>query len=114
LLKQNQESLICSCAARENHTDAEAEADLKKIAISPSAGLVDTTSTDVTAVNCTLSGDHVVWRWSPGPFNFPYLRRRIGLVVVPAAIAGCTVIAKPSERCPAFSTVSANCSPAGY
>ena len=88
--------------AGKNHLDAEAEADLlpKKIAISLSAGLARTPQ--------LLGGSlepQVVWRprgvaMVLGPFNFP-LHLLHGLVV-PALAVGCTVIAKPSERCPAL------------
>jgi succinylglutamic semialdehyde dehydrogenase len=86
--------------AGKNRADAEAEADLlpKKIAISLDAGLTRTPQ--------TLAGGgepQVFWRPRGvavvlGPFNFP-LHLLHGLVV-PALAVGCTVVAKPSERCP--------------
>ncbi len=83
-----------------NRTDAEAEADLlpKKIAISLDAGLARTPQ------RLTAGSEPQVF-WRPrgvavvlGPFNFP-LHLLHGLVV-PALAVGCTVVAKPSERCP--------------
>lgn len=86
--------------AGKNHVDAEAEADLlpKKIAISLDAGLARTPQTLIGA-----NEPQVFWRPRGvavvlGPFNFP-LHLLHGLVV-PALAVGCTVIAKPSERCP--------------
>jgi succinylglutamic semialdehyde dehydrogenase len=88
--------------AGKNHLDAEAEADLlpKKIAISLAAGLARTPQ-----LLTTNSEPQIVWRPRGvavvlGPFNFP-LHLLHGLVV-PALAVGCTVIAKPSERCPAL------------
>lgn len=86
--------------AGKNRVDAEAEADLlpKKIAISLDAGLARTPQT------LTVGSEPQVF-WRPrgvavvlGPFNFP-LHLLHGLVV-PALAVGCTVVAKPSERCP--------------
>lgn len=86
--------------AGKNCIDAEAEADLlpKKIAISLEAGLARTPQT-------VVSGHEPQVFWRPrgvavilGPFNFP-LHLLHGLVV-PALAVGCTVVAKPSERCP--------------
>jgi succinylglutamic semialdehyde dehydrogenase len=86
--------------AGKNRTDAEAEADLlpKKIAISLDAGLARTPQTLASS-----SEPQVLWRPRGvavvlGPFNFP-LHLLHGLVV-PALAVGCTVVAKPSERCP--------------
>lgn len=86
--------------AGKNRTEAEAEADLlpKKIAISLDAGLARTPQR-LTAG----SEPQVLWRPRGvavvlGPFNFP-LHLLHGLVV-PALAVGCTVVAKPSERCP--------------
>jgi succinylglutamic semialdehyde dehydrogenase len=86
--------------AGKNSADAEAEADLlpKKIAISLDAGLARTPQTLVAH-----SEPQVFWRPRGvavvlGPFNFP-LHLLHGLVV-PALAVGCTVVAKPSERCP--------------
>lgn len=86
--------------AGKNRSDAEAEADLlpKKIAISLDAGLARTPQT--LAANAE---PQVFWRPRGvavvlGPFNFP-LHLLHGLVV-PALAVGCTVVAKPSERCP--------------
>ncbi len=86
--------------AGKNRADAEAEADLlpKKIAISLDAGLARTPQ----AVN-SASDPHTFWRPRGvaailGPFNFP-LHLFHGLIV-PALTVGCTVVAKPSERCP--------------
>lgn len=86
--------------AGKNHTDAEAEADLlpKKIAISLDAGLARTPQSLLAS-----SEPQVYWRPRGvavvlGPFNFP-LHLLHGLVV-PALAVGCTVVAKPSERCP--------------
>ena len=88
--------------AGKNHLDAEAEADLlpKKIAISLAAGLARTPQ----LLNNHLEPQTI---WRPrgvaailGPFNFP-LHLLHGLVV-PALAVGCTVMAKPSERCPAL------------
>ena len=86
--------------AGKNRVDAEAEADLlpKKITISLEAGLVRTPQVLTT-------GGEPQGFWRPrgvavvlGPFNFP-LHLLHGLVV-PALAVGCTVVAKPSERCP--------------
>jgi succinylglutamic semialdehyde dehydrogenase len=88
--------------AGKNHLDAETEADLlpKKIAISLTAGL---TRTPQFLNNCLEP--QLFWRPRGvavvlGPFNFP-LHLLHGLVV-PALAVGCTVITKPSERCPAL------------
>ncbi len=86
--------------AGKNSVDAEAEADLlpKKIAISLDAGLARTPQV-------LIGGNEPQVFWRPrgvavilGPFNFP-LHLLHGLVV-PALAVGCTVVAKPSERCP--------------
>lgn len=88
--------------AGKNRIDAEAEADLlpRKIAISLGAGLARTPQT-------LGQGTEPQPLWRPrgvavvlGPFNFP-LHLLHGLVV-PALAVGCTVAAKPSERCPAL------------
>jgi succinylglutamic semialdehyde dehydrogenase len=78
--------------------DAEAEAELlpKKIAITLGEGVARTPP---------LSDKPIAWRARGlaaclGPYNFP-LHLLHGLVV-PALAVGCTVIAKPSERCPAL------------
>jgi succinylglutamic semialdehyde dehydrogenase len=86
--------------------DAEAEADLlgKKVAITIGPGLARTPQ--------AVGGNdaHLVWRPRGvaavlGPFNFP-LHLLHGLVV-PALAVGCTVVAKPSERCPALGALYA-------
>jgi succinylglutamic semialdehyde dehydrogenase len=86
--------------AGKNKTDAEAEYELlgKKITLSLSAN----TERTPQAVGATAEPQRY---WKPrgvaavfGPFNFP-LHLLHGLVV-PALAVGCTVIAKPSERCP--------------
>jgi succinylglutamic semialdehyde dehydrogenase len=86
--------------AGKNRVDAEAEADLlpKKVVISLDAGLARTPQSLTTGAE-----PQVIWRPRGvavvlGPFNFP-LHLLHGLVV-PALAVGCTVIAKPSERCP--------------
>ncbi len=86
--------------AGKNRADAEAEADLlpKKIVVSLDAGLARTPQ----VVN-SASDPHTIWRPRGvaailGPFNFP-LHLLHGLIV-PALAVGCTVVAKPSERCP--------------
>jgi succinylglutamic semialdehyde dehydrogenase len=86
--------------AGKNRADAEAEADLlpKKIAISLDVGLLRTPQS--IQVN---SEAQTIWRPRGvaavlGPFNFP-LHLFHGLIV-PALAVGCTVVAKPSERCP--------------
>lgn len=91
--------------AGKNYLDAEAEADLlpKKIAISLTSGLARTPQ----LLNNSLE-PQLLWRPRGvavvlGPFNFP-LHLLHGLVV-PALAVGCTVIAKPSERCPALSAL---------
>jgi succinylglutamic semialdehyde dehydrogenase len=78
--------------------DAEAEADLlpKKIVITLGEGIARTPP---------LSDKPIAWRARGlaaclGPYNFP-LHLLHGLVV-PALAVGCTVVAKPSERCPAL------------
>lgn len=87
--------------------DAEAEADLlaKKIAITLGPGLGRTPQ--------TVGGTEAQIVWRPrgvaavlGPFNFP-LHLLHGLVV-PALAVGCTVVAKPSERCPALGALYAS------
>lgn len=91
---------LLSDEAGKNRSDAEAEADLlpKKIAISLDAGLARTPQ-------MLGEGNEPQVLWRPrgvavvlGPFNFP-LHLLHGLVV-PALAVGCTVVAKPSERCP--------------
>lgn len=86
--------------------DAEAEADLlaKKIVVTLGPGLARTPQ--------TVSGNEAQIIWRPrgvaavlGPFNFP-LHLLHGLVV-PALAVGCTVVAKPSERCPALGVLYA-------
>jgi len=93
--------------AGKNRADAEAEADLlpKKIAISLDAGLARTPQT-------LNAGTEPQTFWRPrgvavvlGPFNFP-LHLLHGLVV-PALAVGCTVVAKPSERCPLLGSLYA-------
>jgi succinylglutamic semialdehyde dehydrogenase len=93
--------------AGKNRSDAEAEADLlpKKIAISLDAGLARTPQT-----LATNSEPQILWRPRGvavvlGPFNFP-LHLLHGLVV-PALAVGCTVVAKPSERCPLLGSLYA-------
>lgn len=87
-------------------TDAEAEADLltKKIAVTLGPGLAR------TPLSASGSEAQIVWRPRGvatvlGPFNFP-LHLLHGLVV-PALAVGCTVVAKPSERCPALGALYA-------
>jgi succinylglutamic semialdehyde dehydrogenase len=86
--------------------DAEAEADLlaKKVAVTLGPGLARTPQ--------AVGGNdaHLVWRPRGvavvlGPFNFP-LHLLHGLVA-PALAVGCTVVAKPSERCPALGALYA-------
>ena len=86
--------------------DAEAEADLlaKKIAVTLGPGLMRTPQ--------HMGGAEAQIAWRPrgvaavlGPFNFP-LHLLHGLVV-PALAVGCTVVAKPSERCPALGALYA-------
>ena len=86
--------------AGKNHADAAAEADLlvKKITLSLDAGLARTPQ----KVNLA-DEPQCVWRARGvaavlGPFNFP-LHLLHGLII-PALAVGCTVVAKPSERCP--------------
>jgi acyl-CoA reductase-like NAD-dependent aldehyde dehydrogenase len=86
--------------AGKNKTDAEAEFELlgKKITLSLSACAERTPQ----VVNATTEPQRY-WKARGvaavfGPFNFP-LHLLHGLVV-PALAVGCTVIAKPSERCP--------------
>ena len=81
--------------------DARAEAELlgRKITISLEQGLARTPTTLPTS-----DAPGVVWRPRGvavvlGPFNFP-LHLLHGLAV-PALAVGATVVAKPSERCPA-------------
>ncbi len=87
-------------------SDAEAEVDLlaKKIAVTLGLGLARTPQ--------TVSGNEAQMVWRPrgvaavlGPFNFP-LHLLHGLVV-PALAVGCTVVAKPSERCLALGALYA-------
>jgi len=90
--------------------DAEAEADLlpRKIAITLDQALARTPAfTPPTPGEATIA-------WRPrgvaavlGPFNFP-LHLLHGLVV-PALAVGCTVVAKPSERCPALGELYRAC-----
>jgi len=84
-------------------SDAEAEADLlaKKIAVTIDAGLPLVPGPDDHPANAPPG--RIAWRPRGvavvlGPFNFP-LHLLHGLVV-PALAVGCTVVAKPSERCP--------------
>ncbi len=88
--------------------DAENEADLlpRKIAITLDQALPRTPG--VTAIDDASSEPQIAWRPRGvaavlGPFNFP-LHLLHGLVV-PALAVGCTVVAKPSERCPALGTL---------
>ena len=90
--------------------DAEAEADLlpRKIAITLDQGLART-----PAFAAPRAGEATI-AWRPrgvaavlGPFNFP-LHLLHGLVV-PALAVGCTVVAKPSERCPALGELYRAC-----
>ncbi len=76
--------------------DAEAEADLlpRKIAITLGAGLERTPPAGEGPIRWRARGLAA----AIGPSNFP-LHLLHGLVV-PALAVGCTVIAKPSERCP--------------
>jgi succinylglutamic semialdehyde dehydrogenase len=93
--------------AGKNHADAGAEADLlpKKIAITLDAAMTRTPQT------LAMGADpQVVWRPRGvaailGPFNFP-LHLLHGLVA-PALAVGCTVVAKPSERCPGLGALYA-------
>lgn len=94
--------------AGKTRADAEAEAALlpKKIAITLEH-LAPRTPATITA---TMAGS--VWRPRGlslvlGPSNFP-LHLLHGLVV-PALAVGCTVLAKPSERCPALGAAYARC-----
>ena len=87
--------------------DAEAEADLlaKKIAVTLGPGLAR------TPLSASGSEAQIIWRPRGvaavlGPFNFP-LHLLHGLVV-PALTVGCTVVAKPSERCPALGALYAS------
>lgn len=84
--------------AGKTRADAEAEADLlpKKIAVTLEQAIARTTAP---------AGSSIAWRprglaAAIGPYNFP-LHLLHGLVV-PALAVGCTVVAKPSERCPAL------------
>lgn len=89
--------------------DAEAEADLlaKKIAVTLGPGLTRTPQ----AAGAMAAGEaQIIWRPRGvaavlGPFNFP-LHLLHGLVV-PALAVGCTVVAKPSERCPGLGALYA-------
>jgi len=92
--------------------DALAEADLlvAKIAVSLGAGLARTPLATVAA--CAAPGPRAWWRPRGvavvlGPYNFP-LHLLHGLVV-PALAVGCTVLAKPSERCPALGALYRRC-----
>ncbi|MBA2482225.1 MAG: aldehyde dehydrogenase family protein [Planctomycetes bacterium] len=78
--------------------DAEAEADLlvKKISVTLDQGLARTPDRADANVRWRARGVAAVL----GPYNFP-LHLLHGLVV-PALAVGCTVVAKPSERCPAL------------
>lgn len=82
--------------------DAEAEADLlvKKIEVTLGPALARTPGFSAAAAEGAAT---VVWRPRGvaavlGPYNFP-LHLLHGLVI-PALTVGCTVVAKPSERCP--------------
>jgi succinylglutamic semialdehyde dehydrogenase len=84
-------------------SDAEAEADLlpKKIAVTIDQGLPLVPGVDDLIP--AMPPGPIAWRPRGvavvlGPFNFP-LHLLHGLVV-PALAVGCTVVAKPSERCP--------------
>ncbi len=84
--------------AGKTRADADAEADLlpKKIAVTLEQALARVTAT---------AGSSIAWRargvaLAIGPYNFP-LHLLHGLVA-PALAVGCTVVAKPSERCPAL------------
>lgn len=97
--------------AGKTDSDAQAEADLlgKKISITLDQGLA---RTPLTARSTAPGEPAVVWRPRGvaavlGPFNFP-LHLLHGLVV-PALAVGCTVVAKPSERCPALGALYAGC-----
>jgi len=92
--------------------DAEQEADalVNKIGISLTAGLARTPQLPAAG---TLPGAPGRW-WRAralaavlGPFNFP-LHLLHGLVV-PALAVGATVLAKPSERCPALGELYRSC-----
>jgi succinylglutamic semialdehyde dehydrogenase len=93
-------------------SDAVQEADLlvRKIAISLTAGLARTPPPSAAA-----GSPGEPWqRWRArglaavlGPFNFP-LHLLHGLVV-PALAVGATVLAKPSERCPALGELYRSC-----
>lgn len=94
--------------AGKTRADAEAEAALlpKKIAIT----LEHLAPRTPTAITATMAGS--VWRPRGlslvlGPSNFP-LHLLHGLVV-PALAVGCTVLAKPSERCPSLGAAYARC-----
>ena len=90
--------------------DAEAEADLlpRKIAITLDAGMART-----PGFAAPRAGEATIaWRARGvaavlGPFNFP-LHLLHGLVV-PALAVGCTVVAKPSEHCPALGELYRAC-----
>jgi succinylglutamic semialdehyde dehydrogenase len=91
--------------------DAGAEADLlgRKIAITLDQGLARTPLDPPPAAAGTPV---TVWRprgvaVALGPFNFP-LHLLHGLVV-PALAVGCTVVAKPSERCPGLGALYREC-----
>jgi succinylglutamic semialdehyde dehydrogenase len=85
--------------------DAEAEADLlaKKVAVTLDQGMALAPGADGLPGYPASGPGRIVWRPRGvaavlGPFNFP-LHLLHGLVV-PALAVGCTVVAKPSERCP--------------
>ncbi|MEK7412898.1 MAG: aldehyde dehydrogenase family protein, partial [Planctomycetota bacterium] len=84
--------------AGKTRADAEAEADLlpKKITLTIEQALARTTAPAGSAITWRPRGVATII----GPYNFP-LHLLHGLVV-PALAVGCTVIAKPSERCPAL------------
>ena len=93
-------------------SDAENEADLlpRKIAITLDQALPRTPG--LAAIDGARSEPQIAWRPRGvaallGPFNFP-LHLLHGLVA-PALAVGCTVVAKPSERCPALGALYRDC-----
>jgi succinylglutamic semialdehyde dehydrogenase len=93
-------------------SDAENEADLlpRKITITLDLALARTPGP--AAIDGARSEPQIAWRPRGvaavlGPFNFP-LHLLHGLVV-PALAVGCTVVAKPSERCPGLGELYRAC-----
>ena len=92
-------------------TDAEAEAALlpKKVELALGTGLARTPLAGVVTL-----GKEAMTVWRPrgvavvlGPYNFP-LHLLHGLVA-PALAVGCTLLAKPSDRCPALGELYRRC-----